>query len=99
MGKGDKKTRRGKIVMKSYGVRRPQRTKKVILPAVPPAPAVKPEPKPEKVKKVKPPKEEIVLTEVSTEIKAEKPKTPRTRKKPATPKDELPPPEEEAKAE
>ena len=28
MGKGDKKTRRGKIVIKSYGVRRPQRTVK-----------------------------------------------------------------------
>ena len=26
MGKGDKKSRRGKIIMKSYGVRRPQRT-------------------------------------------------------------------------
>lgn len=28
MGKGDKKTARGKIIMGSYGVRRPQRSKK-----------------------------------------------------------------------
>ena len=28
MGKGDKKTRGGKIVNKSYGVRRPKATKK-----------------------------------------------------------------------
>jgi 30S ribosomal protein S31 len=27
MGKGDKKTKRGKIIMGSYGVRRPQRNK------------------------------------------------------------------------
>lgn len=27
MGKGDKKTKRGKIIMKSYGVRRPARKK------------------------------------------------------------------------
>ncbi|MEX0274412.1 MAG: 30S ribosomal protein THX [Flavobacteriaceae bacterium] len=29
MGKGDKKTKRGKIVNKSYGVRRPRKKKKV----------------------------------------------------------------------
>jgi len=28
MGKGDKKTKRGKIVNGSYGVRRPRKTKK-----------------------------------------------------------------------
>ena len=29
MGKGDKKSRRGKIFMKSYGVRRPHKKKNV----------------------------------------------------------------------
>ncbi len=28
MGKGDKKTKRGKIIMGSYGVRRPRKKKK-----------------------------------------------------------------------
>ncbi len=32
MGKGDKKTRRGKILMGSYGVRRPKRKVKSVLP-------------------------------------------------------------------
>ena len=31
MGKGDKKTRRGKIVIGSYGVRRPRRIKKAVV--------------------------------------------------------------------
>ncbi|OQA01510.1 MAG: hypothetical protein BWY70_00357 [Bacteroidetes bacterium ADurb.Bin408] len=35
MGKGDKKTRRGKIFMGSYGVSRPQRSKKSIIKAAP----------------------------------------------------------------
>lgn len=30
MGKGDKKSRRGKIANKSYGARRPRKVKKVI---------------------------------------------------------------------
>jgi len=33
MGKGDKKTRRGKIANKSYGARRPKKIKKVVAPA------------------------------------------------------------------
>jgi len=33
MGKGDIKTRRGKIANKSYGARRPKKTKKVIVAA------------------------------------------------------------------
>ena len=31
MGKGDKKTKRGKIIIGSYGVRRPKRVKKQII--------------------------------------------------------------------
>ena len=31
MGKGDKKSRRGKLFMGSFGVRRPKNTKKVIV--------------------------------------------------------------------
>lgn len=34
MGKGDKKSRRGKIVLGTYGVRRPRKTTKKIIPAV-----------------------------------------------------------------
>ncbi len=30
MGKGDKKTKKGKIIMGSHGVRRPKKVKKVI---------------------------------------------------------------------
>ena len=37
MGKGDKKTKRGKIAMGSYGVRRPRSTAKVNVPAKPKA--------------------------------------------------------------
>lgn len=33
MGKGDKKTRRGKITLGTYGVRRPRKTKKTYIPA------------------------------------------------------------------
>jgi 30S ribosomal protein S31 len=32
MGKGDKKTKRGKIFMGSYGVRRPKKVKKTVTP-------------------------------------------------------------------
>jgi 30S ribosomal protein S31 len=34
MGKGDKKTRRGKLFMGSYGVRRPRNKKKTTAPVV-----------------------------------------------------------------
>jgi 30S ribosomal protein S31 len=40
MGKGDKKTRRGKLFMKSYGVSRPQKpTKATLKPDAPKAKA------------------------------------------------------------
>jgi 30S ribosomal protein S31 len=58
MGKGDKKTKRGKIILGSFGVRRPRRPKAL-------APAIKAKEKVEKVKveKAKPikQKEEVVV--------------------------------------
>lgn len=59
MGKGDKKTRRGKIIMGSYGVRRPRKKTKPIVVAKkkPSAPAKatadKPKTKPKAVSKPK----------------------------------------------
>ncbi len=41
MGKGDRKTRRGKIAISSYGNKRPHRVRKTAAPVVA-APAVKP---------------------------------------------------------
>jgi ribosomal small subunit protein bTHX len=44
MGKGDKKSKRGKIIMGSYGVRRPQKPRSLHTP-VPVTKDEKPEPK------------------------------------------------------
>ncbi len=38
MGKGDKKSRRGKLFSGSFGVRRPRKKKKVIAPVIKVAP-------------------------------------------------------------
>jgi 30S ribosomal protein S31 len=61
MGKGDKKTRRGKIILGSYGVRRPRKK------------TDKPEIKPVKVVAEKEPKEIKAVKEVK-EIKVAKEK-------------------------
>ena len=54
MGKGDKKTKRGKIVIGSYGVRRPRKNKPTMAaPASKPKAAVKAEPKAKAEPKVK----------------------------------------------
>jgi 30S ribosomal protein S31 len=37
MGKGDKKTKRGKIINGSYGARRPRKIKKTLVPQLRPA--------------------------------------------------------------
>lgn len=42
MGKGDKKSKRGKIIMGSYGVRRPQRKTAAIAAPAPEPVATKP---------------------------------------------------------
>ena len=80
MGKGDKKSKRGKIVIKSYGVRRPRKKRGHTLPeAIKEEPVkaqkTKPAPKP---KKEEPVPEEIPVVE-STAGVAEKP----AKKKPA----------------
>ncbi|MCE2772016.1 MAG: 30S ribosomal protein THX [Bacteroidetes bacterium] len=41
MGRGDKKSRKGKIQMGSYGVTRPRKTKKKVVAAATPKPAKK----------------------------------------------------------
>jgi|WetSurMetagenome_2_1015567.scaffolds.fasta_scaffold1162967_2 30S ribosomal protein S31 len=86
MGKGDKKTKRGKITIGSYGVRRPKKEKKYVAPEpvkelkkktvlkeeVVVENAIPMEEKPKKVKKALAPKEK------ATE---EKPKAKKTTKK------------------
>ena len=65
MGKGDKKSRRGKIIMGSYGVRRPQRTgAKSAVPAAKKAT----KPAPAKDKAVKVPKAETKVETPEAEI-------------------------------
>lgn len=66
MGKGDKKSKKGKISMGSYGVRRPR--KKASKVAVTPS-----------VKKVKPKEEAVVAEKKEKKVSAAKPKT--TKKK------------------
>ena len=67
MGKGDKKTKRGKIIMGSYGVRRPKKDKKYVAPE-----PVK-EVKKKTVKKEEVTKEEVVIeTVIATEEKPKK---------------------------
>jgi 30S ribosomal protein S31 len=73
MGKGDKKTKRGKIVNKSYGVRRPRKVKKNTYTA-PPAKEVKEEkPKAEPAKKKAPAKKTAKKT-TAKKTTAKKPK-------------------------
>ena len=74
MGKGDKKTKRGKIVNKSYGVRRPRKVKKNTYTA-PPAKEVKEEkPKAEPAKKKAPAKKTAKKTTAKKTKAAAKPK-------------------------
>jgi 30S ribosomal protein S31 len=56
MGKGDKKTKKGKISMGSYGVTRPQRKKKVDITAVKSAKPAKAKKEEKAVKEDKPKK-------------------------------------------
>jgi ribosomal small subunit protein bTHX len=68
MGKGDKKTRRGKIVLGSYGVRRKRKTNKAI---------------PEKVAKPVKTAKVAKVAEVVDEVKPTKEKKAKTSKKEA----------------
>lgn len=45
MGKGDKKSKRGKIASGSYGVRRPRKKKKAVISKAKPKKAAKPKAK------------------------------------------------------
>jgi 30S ribosomal protein S31 len=83
MGKGDKKTRRGKILMGSHGVRRPRRKHERIVPLV----ALKEEipAEPVKVKapaKPKPVKEEIQVETPVIAASAEETVKPARKKAP-----------------
>lgn len=63
MGKGDKKTKRGKIILGSFGIRRPRRPKALIPAAI----TTK-----KKVEKAKPEKPKVVMhPEAITELIAE----------------------------
>ncbi len=80
MGKGDKKTKRGKIIIGSYGVRRPSRSRKT-NPVV--AVKVKAEKKVEKevVEKVKAEKKvENVVAETTEKKAAKKPAAKKPKK-------------------
>lgn len=48
MGKGDKKSRKGKITMGSYGVTRPRKKAKKVVASAPKTPKVKKEAAPKK---------------------------------------------------
>jgi 30S ribosomal protein S31 len=54
MGKGDKKSRRGKIINRSYGVRRPKNSKSTVIVAKIPEPVPVAEEKVKVTKPVKP---------------------------------------------
>ena len=71
MGKGDKKTRKGKITQGSYGKTRPKKSSKSVIPAKVEKPKKEVATKAEKPKKAAKPKEETV---------EEKPKTTRKKK-------------------
>jgi len=67
MGKGDKKSRRGKITNRSYGVRRPRKKAKVVF--------VKPEePKPKPTTKKAPAKKATPKAKASSKAKKEEAK-------------------------
>ena len=71
MGKGDKKTRKGKITQGSYGKTRPKKSSKSVIPAKVEKPKKEVAPKAEKPKKTEKSTEEVV---------EEKPKTTRKKK-------------------
>ncbi|HOH99231.1 MAG TPA: 30S ribosomal protein THX [Bacteroidales bacterium] len=84
MGKGDKKSRRGKIIRGSYGKTRPGRSKS---PGILPTPAPAPEVKPEKVVAAEEPAVETQSVEKPAKPKAAKPKEKKETKAVKKPKD------------
>jgi ribosomal small subunit protein bTHX len=81
MGKGDKKSRRGKIIIGTYGVRRPKRQKNAFVPEQKPTKEKAEETKTEIAEVVVEKKKPAIKKSVK-EIKEETPK-PATKKKPA----------------
>ena len=79
MGKGDKKTRKGKITQGSYGKTRPRKSSKSVIPAKVEKPKKEVAPKAEKPKKTEKSTEEVV---------EEKPKTTRKKKESVSQLDE-----------
>jgi ribosomal small subunit protein bTHX len=83
MGKGDKKSKRGKIIMGSYGVRRPQRTN-----TVPVAVSLKEEKPATKVKATKT-ETQVESPDVAVQVEeAAKPARKKTAPKASSKKDE-----------
>lgn len=70
MGKGDQKSRRGKISIGTYGVRRPRKKSKTIIPTTKAKPAVEKAKKPIVEKIEKKTEEKTVKTEKKTTKKA-----------------------------
>lgn len=87
MGKGDKKTKRGKIVNKSYGVKRPRKLRKVEIEALKAVAKSKKEEVKTKEKKVKETKvEEVVAETVEEETQKKAPTKKAAEKKEVTKK-------------
>ncbi len=80
MGKGDKKTKRGKITIGSYGVKRQKKRTKTFV-AAPVVEKKVVEEKVTKVKKVAAPKAEKKVEKPKAETSVEKPKAKKTTKK------------------
>ena len=84
MGKGDKKTKRGKIIMGSYGVRRSKKSKKGFVPDLtakePKAKVEKPVTEDAPKEKKKPAVAKKVVAEKTTPATKEVPKKKTTRK-------------------
>jgi 30S ribosomal protein S31 len=83
MGKGDKKTKRGKIIMGSYGVRRPQRKKQDVAAVSKPLITKVKVAKPEEVEVAKEKKKPVIkkaAAEKKEEAVATAPKKKTTRK-------------------
>lgn len=93
MGKGDQKTKRGKIISGSYGVSRPKRKKKIIVIAKSEAPVKQKKEKPVKeVEETKAIQAELAGTEITEPVAAEAPvkkKSAKTAKKSKTAEPEL----------
>jgi len=92
MGKGDKKSKRGKIVIGSYGVRRAHKKKNAIVSA---PKKEEPKPKPDTEERIviaqTPPPRKTTKKAAGEVSGEEKPKTPRAKKKSTDSETPIPP--------